>query len=547
LAQALLRQALLFFVPLLLLAVFFHVQYGRLATESQRRHLTSVAEHQARMLELFIEERWINLAALAEQQGSPLLDPSPDRLEAALASLERRSRAFVDLAVVGADGRLRAYAGPERWDDTVCYAGEEWLKRLLGGDADQVVTDIYLGRRGKPHFTLGVRRRVDGEARVLRSVLSPDGIQHHLSTLAGATSVHTALVNREGVFQVVGPEEGRPLEPSPYKPPAAPERGSLTDPAAGTTYAYAWLRETPWAVVVRDAATESGGRGLLLGMQDTLLAATAAFFVLLAVAIVVRARQSAVHEVAMERHEAELSGQLVQAAKLASVGELAGGIAHEINNPLAIITEEVGLIGDLLDPELGKGEDFDWKPHLETIHDAAFRCRDITRKLLSFVRQTDVRIERHDLHAVLDEVLEGMLGTEMELSNIDIVREYCPRARPVFTDRNQLVQVFLNLTKNAVDAIGETGTLTVRTVCLEDGLAVTVQDTGCGMTPEQLERVFQPFYTTKEPGKGTGLGLSVSLGIVQSLGGRIWVESTPGKGSTFTVELPYELEGEAHG
>jgi two-component system NtrC family sensor kinase len=118
------------------------------------------------------------------------------------------------------------------------------------------------------------------------------------------------------------------------------------------------------------------------------------------------------------------------------------------------------------------------------------------------------------------------------------VRAYDREVPAVLTDRNQLAQVFVNLVKNAIDAMPGGGRLTITTRRLGDRSQISVADTGCGMTREQLQKVFMPFYTTKEPGKGTGLGLSVSYMIIQNLGGQLTVESVPGRGSTFTVELP---------
>ncbi|HKJ91596.1 MAG TPA: ATP-binding protein, partial [Longimicrobiales bacterium] len=265
-----------------------------------------------------------------------------------------------------------------------------------------------------------------------------------------------------------------------------------------------------------------------------------AVFLLMGGVILVRTRQVVGRQLAAERHEAELSGQLVHAAKLASVGELAAGIAHEINNPLAIIAEEVGVLKDALDPDLADDEPLDVPEHLDAIHEAVFRCRDITRKLLTFVRQTDVKIERHALQAILDDVLDVLLGNELAISNVRVVRRYDDAIPPILTDRNQLVQVFVNLVKNALDATPDGGTLTVTLERRDGTAAVSIRDTGCGMTPEALEKVFLPFFTTKEPGKGTGLGLSVSYTIIRNLGGSFYVDSAPGVGSVFTVELPLE-------
>ncbi len=168
-----------------------------------------------------------------------------------------------------------------------------------------------------------------------------------------------------------------------------------------------------------------------------------------------------------------------------------------------------------------------------------FRCRDITRKLLGFVRKAEIDIKPHDIHKLLDEVVIGLLGPEMAVANIEIERDYAGNLPEVLTDGNQLQQVVLNLIKNGADALeGKAGRITVGTWLDGDSIRIAIRDTGKGMTPDQFDKIFMPFYTTKEVGKGTGLGLSVSYGIIKSLGGRLDVESAPGKGSTFTITLP---------
>jgi two-component system NtrC family sensor kinase len=232
--------------------------------------------------------------------------------------------------------------------------------------------------------------------------------------------------------------------------------------------------------------------------------------------------------------------QLGQAAKLASVGELAAGIAHEINNPLAAISAEAGLVKDLMSPEFGeptKPEEL--VPYLDSIQELVLRCRDITHKLLRFVRKTDVELKEENLHDLIDEVLSDILGHEIELSNVELVKEYDCAVPEILTDGHQFQQVILNMVNNSIDALGENpGKITIATSCAGGELSVKVADTGKGMTAEQLDKVFLPFFTTKEVGEGTGLGLSVSYGIIKSLGGEIEVESEVGDGTVFTVTLP---------
>ena len=241
--------------------------------------------------------------------------------------------------------------------------------------------------------------------------------------------------------------------------------------------------------------------------------------------------------------QAEMAGQLAHTAKLAAVGELAAGIAHEVNNPLAVITEKVGLIQDLKDPGFG-GElsDEELMEHLADVNEAAFRARDITRKLLAFVRLAEVKCEDCVVEGIIDEVVDDLLGSALQTSRITLVKEYEANIPQVFVDRNKLLQVMLNLVKNAFDAMdatNEPGTLTVKTGLTGSGdLQVVVADTGCGIPEDKLDQIFMPFFTTKDVGRGTGLGLSVSHGIIEGMGGTISVQSEEGEGTTFTVELP---------
>ncbi len=536
------RQILLYFMPLLLLAVFFHIQYQRLVRDSARAHLAVIAESQATTFDLFLRERLVNLANIIDDPLFPPHARDETYLAARLAALRQTNDAFADLGVVSATGALETYVGPVAFPAGVNYHDERWFHELLAGKERSIITEIYLGFRGRPHFTIAVKRERNGSVQVLRSTLSPERLAEYLTTLEGANEVRAAVVSATGVLQVAAPLTGSPLQGSLFTPPREPVRGFVgRNRATGAPdYAYAWLRETPWALVLTDAGAHADARTAAL--PGGIFTITVAFFTLMGIVILLRARQLVGKQLAVERHEAELSGQLVQAAKLASVGELAAGIAHEINNPLAIIAEEVGVLKDALDPALAGADDppVDTPERLQAIHEAVFRCRDITRKLLGFVRQTEVKLEPCDLHAILDDVLDGMLGNELAITGITVVRAYDPGVTAILTDRNQLVQVLVNLVKNAADAMQPRGgTLTVTTLHHADRVAIAITDTGCGIAPDQLEQIFMPFYTTKEPGRGTGLGLSVSYTIIKSFGGTVRVDSAPGRGSTFTVELPY--------
>jgi two-component system, NtrC family, sensor kinase len=227
-----------------------------------------------------------------------------------------------------------------------------------------------------------------------------------------------------------------------------------------------------------------------------------------------------------------MQAELYQSEKLAALGEMSAGIAHEVNNPLTGIL----MYGSMLysDPRL----DPDLKDDLAVILSETKRCGGIVRGLLEFSRKSVPQKLMTSISQLMDKTL-ALVEHQALFFNIRVVRNYDPLQPEVFLDPNQLEQVFINLIFNAAQAMPEGGTLTIETgVSDADSLVwVKIRDTGCGIAPEHLERIFNPFFTTKGV-HGTGLGLSVSYGVVESHGGQIEVESAPGEGSTFIITLP---------
>jgi two-component system NtrC family sensor kinase len=241
---------------------------------------------------------------------------------------------------------------------------------------------------------------------------------------------------------------------------------------------------------------------------------------------------------AADTSKRKLTDQLFSAAKMASVGEMAAGVAHEINNPLAIIYEEASMILDIMNPEFGMQLDMaDLQERLTVIKEATMRGRNITRNLLAFSRKNDPDPKTIDINDLITRTLKTR-ETACMVANVVIKTELDRHIPKVTLNPNQMVQVIVNLVNNAKDAMPEGGTLTVRTGAAQEGVRIQVQDTGSGMSPEVMQRIFFPFFTTKVVGKGTGLGLSISYGIIKSFGGRIEVQSEVDQGTTFIIELP---------
>jgi signal transduction histidine kinase len=223
--------------------------------------------------------------------------------------------------------------------------------------------------------------------------------------------------------------------------------------------------------------------------------------------------------------------------KMASIGRLAAGVAHEINNPLAIINENAGLLKDLIGAENGPPDTKRLLTIAESILNAVDRGSTITHRLLGFAKRMEPYTERLALGPLLEEVL-GFQGKEAEYRNIEVKLDVPEDLPDIHSDRGQLQQVFLNILSNAFAAVEDRGKIGI-SVKREDNntVAVTIRDNGSGIPEEHLARIFEPFFSTKGD-YGTGLGLSITFGIVEKLHGWIDVQSKVGEGTSFTVRLP---------
>jgi signal transduction histidine kinase len=229
--------------------------------------------------------------------------------------------------------------------------------------------------------------------------------------------------------------------------------------------------------------------------------------------------------------ERKLHAQLRHADRLATIGQLASGVAHELNEPLANILGFAQLAGKCPDLPEQAGQD------IEKIVKASLHAREIVRKLLLFSRQMPTRKEKTNIN---DLIKEGLYFLQSRCIKEGIELNYLlPEHPPEITvDPSQLKQVIVNLVVNAIQAMPEGGKLDIRTRTRGDHISIFVEDTGVGMSKEILKQIFLPFFTTKDVGEGTGLGLSVVHGIVTSHGGTIKVDSTVGLGTTFEIILP---------
>ena len=234
--------------------------------------------------------------------------------------------------------------------------------------------------------------------------------------------------------------------------------------------------------------------------------------------------------------------QLVHSEKIASLGRMSAGVAHEINNPLAGIL----IYAELLQRDLAA--DTAHRENIEVIINQTMRCQQIVHRLLDFSRQSLGDQKLFDANDIIRRCVE-LISHQAFFHNIKVIQELDPFLPQIVGDPGQLQQVFSNLLLNAADAMNGQGRITIasRPMPQGDGMILTFTDTGCGIPPEIRDKIFEPFFTTKPPGKGTGLGLSIVYGVIQRHGGTITADSPPGGGTTFTIRLPLETRNQEAG
>ncbi len=276
-----------------------------------------------------------------------------------------------------------------------------------------------------------------------------------------------------------------------------------------------------------------------LGFQVGLTYAAASL--LLSALSFVTVRQLLGQKAAAEQEKDWSTEQLLQSQKLASIGELSAGIAHEINNPLAIIRQEAEWLLHLFKKE-SPPDAAEIKNCLTEVVYQVDRAREITHNLLNFARRRQPVAQAVDLNRLVED-MTMLVAKEAQNNRISVVKQLQPDLPSINSDAPLLRQVILNLLNNAIQAVGQDGTVTVTTRVAEGHQVMfQVDDTGGGISRENLAQIFDPFFTTKPQGKGTGLGLSICHGIIERLGGKISAASVEGKGASFTVKLPPALD-----
>jgi two-component system, NtrC family, sensor kinase len=528
-------------VPLLVLGVTIYQQFSRAYTNKVGETLRTLVSNRRSSLELFFSERLSQMTTVVNTQTLGQLTDEA-YLKYVFDTIQARSQSYIDLGVIDQEGRHLAYVGPH-YDKlkNVNYGHEDWFNAVMSSGV--YVSDVFLGFRKVPHFIIAVRRIEGSKTWILRATINSDILEGIVRAGQLGKYGDAYIINRQNILQTTPRFSGRLLE-KPKGPDFSHAIGTsmerLDTQEGEFLFATSQLLYPQWVVVVREDPSEQMAPLFEAQYLEAIVVVLGVVFVVVGTLFITRSMINAL--IRMEHEKASSDEMCLQSAKMAALGKLAAGVAHEINNPLQIIGDQAGWMKDLLEEEdVRRSPNFqEFEGCINKILRHLERCRSVTHRLLRFGRRMEPTQEAVDMNAVVSETIT-FLENEAKYRGIEVVTDFEEKLPRITTDQTQIQQVLLNIIDNALDAVGRDGMVSIKTSFPDPSLrevAVSISDTGPGMSKEMLNRIFDPFFTTKPTGEGTGLGLSISYSIVEKLGGRIQVSSDMGKGTTFTIFLP---------
>jgi two-component system NtrC family sensor kinase len=525
--------------PLAIAGAVGFFQYRGLIHREEMNQLRWHTERAVHTLELYLDGLKHDIIVTANGSTTAEL-ADRERLEVALARLKGKHPSVVDLSLIDPDGIQIAYAGPYELAGKE-YTSSPWYAKTLARKVH--LSEVFMGFRNVPHFVIAASKIEPPRpgSWVVRASIDAESLDGLLGTMGTDALDDIFLVSEDGVLQTSSRFHGKATSAFALSPSPGARSIDVAEVARGSATALraiAHVQNTPWVLV---AERDNHGEARLWSAFRANLAAVSLITAIVAALAIVAVATSLADRIrdAEEAREA-LIKETEHTAKLASIGRLAAGVAHEINNPLAIIAEKAGLVKDMMlfASEMPQRQKF--LAEIGSVENAVTRARIITHRLLGFSRRMDVPLQAVRVNDVVREVI-GFLEKEAAYRGIRIELDLDPELPVIESDTGHLQQIFLNILNNAIDAVERGGTIQIASrIAHPYSVIIDVKDDGPGMPPDVVEKIFDPFFTTKSGTErhGTGLGLSITYGLVKKLGGKIGVRSAVGSGTVFRVTLP---------
>ncbi len=522
--------------PFLLLGAIISNEFSFMFRNGLEEQIRYRARVQANAVDLYLKGHAAILSGVADLHSIDSLVKG-EELAHVLGIINVRSGGFVDLGVIDDKGQHLAYVGPYNLHG-LNYYQERWFAEVMSKGL--YISDVYTGYRQIPHYIIAVRRQENQRAWILRATIDSDAFNLFVREAKVGQTGDAFIINREGVFQTKPRFDGKILVESGLNPSLFGE-GSVIERTTSDDrrilFAGSRLKNKDWLLVITQDAAEGMGAFFRTRTAQRIYMAIGCCAIVLITIFTTHLSVRRLEKTYQRR--GELNAKLIQSDKLASLGKMAAGIAHEINNPLAVIGEKAGWMEDLLEEEeFQKSPNYqEYKTSLEKIGLHVERVRKIIYNMLSYARKMEPHLEDINVNDVVNQTV-SFLDNIARINNIKIETDLQPDLPIIAGDQAKLQQVFLNLINNAIDAIGKDGQVQVRTGNKNAHITIDIQDDGPGIPKNLQKKIFDPFFTTKQTGQGTGLGLWICFDIVQNMGGAIKLESEEGGGSTFSVTLP---------
>jgi two-component system NtrC family sensor kinase len=517
------------FIPLILIGGGMYYYATTALKEKTLATLRKEVINHKQEIDHFLAERTMDLKVLSANLGlDSLIRPGAlKRVFLSLRSTHGRP-CFTDLGVIDDEGRHLAYVGPY---DLISknYKDADWFKAVMVNGV--YISDVFLGFRNVPHFIIAVKQASNEGAWIMRATVDTVYFDSITSRAPGKRSGDAFLINRNGIFQTTPSKAGQLMGQAGFAG-LRPFDGVKLEEREDQIRATAWLENVPWLCVVeidQGDIFEALHRVRNVGFFVFVLGAILIVFTVLLITnqLVLRLEKK-------RRSIRFLDQQLRCTSYMASSMELSYGFFREIKDTLANIDITTTWIKDLTH----KGSSNEIENSLDQIKSEVSRSRKSIDKFLRFIRPGQPVITEVNINEILDDLLE-FLSSELHFKNVKVKQDYQDHIPGIRSDHSKLRQVFQNIVLNAVSAVGKDGEISLTTRADQNGVTVYVTDNGPGIPEDNIDKIFDPLFTTKP--EGTGLGLSICLNIIEKLGGSISVRSEAEKGATFIINLPFQF------